>query len=196
VRSLNPFPAGAFKPSAVIVLLLALSAPAHFADGLPEEEAREGRVPDVALVDQDGRSVRLYSDLLKGRVAVISFIYTSCEAVCSLQGATYAKLQALVGDGAGREVVFISISADPRVDTPGRLKAWGERFGAKRGWTLLTGETSEIDRLALALTGDKARTGIHTPLVFIGDYERGKKIRANALADPSRLARYIESLRD
>ena len=180
----------------MILLLLALSAPARLADGPLEEEAREGRVPDVALVDQDGRSVRLYSDLLKGRVAVISFIYTSCEAVCSLQGATYAKLQPLIKDKAGREVVFISISADPGVDTPERLKAWGERFGAKRGSALLTGERSEIDRLSLALTGDKARTGIHTPLVFIGDYEKGKTIRANALADPSRLAREIESLRD
>lgn len=178
------------------LLLLALSAHAHSADGPHEGEARGGHVPDVALVDQDGRSVRLYSDLLKGKVAVISFIYTSCEAVCSLQGATYAKLQALVRDRAGKEVVFISVSADPGVDTPERLKAWGERFGARRGWTLLTGETGEIDRLSLALTGDRARTGIHTPLVFIGDYERGKKIRANALADPSRLARDIESLRD
>jgi len=183
------------KRTAILSLLLALLAPARFANGpRRSEEKQASPLPDVALVDQDGRSVRLYSDLAKGRVVVISFIYTSCEVICGLQGAAYSRLQALLGDRAGKDVILISISADPGVDTSDRLKAWGARFGAGRGWTLLTGEQGEIDRLALALTGDRARTGIHSPVVFIGNYEKGRKIRANALADPSRLAAYIDDL--
>lgn len=181
-----------FRKTATFIILLILLAPAHFASGPDEKQASP--LPDVALVDQDGRSVRLYTDMAKGRVVVISFIYTSCESVCGLQGAAYARLQTLLGERAGKDVVLISVSADPGVDSFERLKAWGERFGAKRGWTLLTGEQEEIDRLALALTGDRARTGIHSPVVFIGDYEKGRRIRANALADPSRLVGYIDSL--
>ncbi len=185
------------KPSKTFLLLLLMTffTDTHFA-GEPraQEGKQEAPLPDVALVDQDGHSVRFRSDLAKDRVVVISFIYTSCEAVCSLQGAAYAQLQTLLAERVGREIILISISADPAVDTPERLKAWGEKFGAKQGWRLLTGERSEIDRLAFALTGDSARTGIHSPVVFIGSYEKGKKIRANALADPARLARYIESL--
>lgn len=179
----------------ILLLLITIFAETHFA-GEPRarEEKQEAPLPDVALVDQDGRRVRFYSDLAKDKIVVISFIYTSCESVCSLQGAAYAKLQALLGERAGKEVILISISADPAVDTSERLKAWGEKFGAKQGWRLLTGDRSEIDRLAIALTGDSARTGIHSPVVFIGNYEKGEKIRANALADPARLAGYIESL--
>ena len=36
-------------------------------------------IPDVELVDQDGKTVHLYSDLLKGRVAALSFIFTTCQ---------------------------------------------------------------------------------------------------------------------
>ena len=44
----------------------------------PHRETRQN-IPDVELVDQDGKTVHLYSDLLKGRVAALSFIFTTCQ---------------------------------------------------------------------------------------------------------------------
>ncbi len=36
------------------------------------------RIPDLVLHDQEGRKVRFYSDLIKGKVVVLSFFYTNC----------------------------------------------------------------------------------------------------------------------
>jgi len=47
----------------------------------------------------------------------------------------------------GRDVHLISISVDPVTDTPERLKAWGAKFKAGAGWTFVTGDKQEIDKL-------------------------------------------------
>jgi cytochrome oxidase Cu insertion factor (SCO1/SenC/PrrC family) len=35
-------------------------------------------LPDLILLDQNGRRVRFYSDLIKDKIVLISFFYTSC----------------------------------------------------------------------------------------------------------------------
>jgi protein SCO1/2 len=49
--------------------------------------------PDFTLVDQEGRPVRFYTDLIKGKVVLLSFFYTTCGFVCDVQGRNLAKLQ-------------------------------------------------------------------------------------------------------
>ena len=39
------------------------------------------KFPDTALVDQDGNKHKFYSDLIKDRMAVIQFFYTSCNGI-------------------------------------------------------------------------------------------------------------------
>jgi protein SCO1 len=89
---------------------------------------------------------------------------------------------------------LVSISTDPLTDTPQRLKAWSERFGAKRGWSLITGEKKHIDDLLLALTGDAARTGEHSPIAIIGSDEKGVWYRAYGLESPQRMMEIIRNL--
>ena len=57
-------------------------------------------VPDTPVVDQDGKPVRFYTDLVKGRVVAINFIFTTCQGVCPPMGTTFSKLAAdLKGPG-------------------------------------------------------------------------------------------------
>lgn len=151
-------------------------------------------LPDLPLVDQDGRGLRFYSDLIKGKAVVINFIYTDCKAVCPMQANTFFELQSLLGDRLTRDVILISISADPESDTPERLKSWGAAHGAKPGWTLLTGERAQIDELTKALIGDVARKGEHTPLVFVGHADVGLWKRAYGLAEPLKLVKLIDRM--
>jgi cytochrome oxidase Cu insertion factor (SCO1/SenC/PrrC family) len=51
-------------------------------------------IPDVELVDQDGKTVHLYQDLVKGRIAALSFVFTTCTTICPLIGANLGQLQA------------------------------------------------------------------------------------------------------
>src|ERR1700722_15187532 len=104
----------------------------------PQRETRQN-IPDIELVDQDGKTIHLYSDLVKGRVAALSFIFTTCTTICPLIGANIGRLQTELARAAGENFSLISVSVDPANDTPQRMKAWGAQFGAKPGWSLLTG---------------------------------------------------------
>lgn len=151
--------------------------------------------PDVTLIDQTGKRVQFCGEMTANKVVIINFIYTTCEAVCSMQGAAFSKLQAELGERMGREVVLISISADPDADTPARLKEWGARFGAKPGWLMLTGERAEIDKLFRFFTGDIARKQMHSPVVFIGSCKRSQWAREYSLSEPARFLKFIEESR-
>ncbi|HEX5736277.1 MAG TPA: SCO family protein [Blastocatellia bacterium] len=175
---------------AIILALTAgpLSASAQQAqDRRPPKDA----ITNVRVVDQDGKRINFYEDLVKGRVVAINFIYTTCTAICPMQGNQFARLQTMLGDRLGKDVMLISISADPEADSAQKLKTWLSHFGSKQGWTFVTGEKSEIDRLSRALTGDQARKGDHSPAMFIGNYDKGVWKRVYGLAEPERLTRLI-----
>lgn len=153
-------------------------------------------IPDTPLFDQDGREVRFYSDLVKDRVVAVNFIFTTCTTICPPMDANFSKLQKLMGERAGREFEMISVSVDPAIDTPPRLKAWGSKFGRRDGWTLLTGRKSEVDQLLKALkvfTPDKTD---HSPILLLGDDARGEWTRAYGLAPAAQVAEMIDELLD
>lgn len=164
---------------------------------LQSGEKKEGArplMPDVDVVDQNGKSLRFYTDLVKGKVVAINFIFTSCKYICPMQGENFSRLLAALGEHSGKDIHLISVSIDPSTDTPERLKKWAERFGAKAGWTLVTGDKANMDKLLVALTGDAAGEGEHSPIVFIGDYDKGEWIRSYGLAEPERFVKIFEGL--
>ena len=162
-----------------------------FAQQKQDRKPSKDAITNVTVVDQDGKRIDFYEDLVKGRVVAINFIYTTCKAICPMQGNQFARLQTMLGDRVGKDVLLISISADPEADSTEKVKAWLSHFGAKQGWTFVTGEKIEIDRLSRALTGDQARTGNHSPAIFIGNYDRGLWRRVYGLAEPERLTGMI-----
>ena len=158
-----------------------------------EEQSAKLSIPDVPVVDQEGRTVRFYTDLVKGKVVAVNFIFTTCTTVCPPMGATFAKLRTQLGDRAGRDVHLISVSVDPRTDTPERMKAWAAKFGAGPGWTLVTGEPDKITELLKALGAYVASPADHTPLVLVGNDAKGTWTRAYGLAPPSQLVKMIDA---
>ena len=90
-------------------------------------------VPDVELVRDDGKTVRLGQELDDGRPVVLTFIFTSCTTVCPMITATLAQLQRKLGP-ARDQVHLVSISIDPEFDTPARLREYASRFGAGPEW--------------------------------------------------------------
>jgi protein SCO1/2 len=153
-------------------------------------------IPDVTVLDEDGKEVRFYSELVKGKIVAINFIFTTCTTVCPPLGATFARLQRSINPELAKDVRLISISVDPAVDTPERLKAWAGKFGAQPGWKLVTGSKAELDKLLRALGGYTAQKEDHTPTVLIGDAQRNKWTRVYGVAKYARLADAIEQLSD
>jgi cytochrome oxidase Cu insertion factor (SCO1/SenC/PrrC family) len=91
-------------------------------------------------------------------------------------------------------VRLLSVSIDPRADTPARLKAWAERFGPTPEWTLLTGAKSEVDELLKQLGVFTALRADHPPVLLLGDAANGRWTRITGLATPTRLADLLEEL--
>jgi cytochrome oxidase Cu insertion factor (SCO1/SenC/PrrC family) len=153
-------------------------------------EVRPLEIPDVTVVDQDGRKLRFYSDLVKGRVVAINFVFTTCKAGCPILGAGFSKFQETLGDRLGKDVSLISISVDPMVDRPQRLKDWARHFHARPGWRFVTaadGQKAELDQLLKALqvyTPEKADHALYA-IVVDGDTLEGRTSRK--LVSPSEL---------
>ena len=61
-------------------------------------------IADVPILDQDGRSLHFYTDLVKGKVVAIQFIFTRCTTICPPLGATFSKLQRSFAPEMGKTV--------------------------------------------------------------------------------------------
>ena len=151
--------------------------------------------PNVALTTQDGATVRLYDDLLKGKAVAINLIYTSCKDECPLETARLVQVQRLLGDRMGKDIFFYSLSIDPKRDTSAVLKAYAEKFGVGPGWLFLTGDEGDIKlvarKLGLSRRNDSANRDGHQPIVMIGNEPAGQWMRNSAVASPKYLATTI-----
>jgi len=157
------------------------------------EQTPNMNIPDLELLDQNGRKIHFYSDLVKGHTVAINFIFTTCTTICPPLGATFARVQKELGDRVGRDVRLISITVDPATDTPERLKAWGAKFHAGDGWTFVTGDKPQVDELLRALGASSARREDHTPTVLIGNDVKGTWTRTYGLAQVSQLVEIINT---
>ena len=157
--------------------------------------ARNGMmIPDVEVLDQDGNALHFYTDLIKDKTVAINFIFTNCTTICPPLAATFARLQKEMGDKVGRDVHLISISVDPLTDTPERLKAWGAKFKAGPGWTFVTGEKQEMDKLLNALGAAVSKREDHTPALIIGNDSKGVWTRTYGLAKINQIVGVIQNV--
>jgi protein SCO1/2 len=149
---------------------------------------------DVALLDQDKREVHLKDDLVGDRIVVMGFVYTSCTTVCPVISAIMQKLQAQLGERAGREVQLISLSIDPLRDTPERLHEYAARFGAGSGWRWLTGSNEAVSETLKGLGTWTANYEEHPPLIMVGDGRTQQWTRFYGFTDPAVLMARVDEL--
>ena len=152
-------------------------------------------LPNVALTNQDGKVVRFYDDLLKGKKVAVNLIYTRCTATCPLETAKLSQVKKILGDRVGTDLFFVSISIDPDHDTPAVLKAYAEKFHAGEGWSFLTGDENDIKliarKLGLSSISDAKNRDGHQPALMIGDVDNGNWMRNSAVDNPQFLASTI-----
>lgn len=127
-------------------------------------------LPNIVVINQDGDSGRI-SEILKDKITVINFIYTSCTSVCQILTANFRQLEkALDGIDNDQEVQLISISIDPDVDTPARLRQYAkkQRLDLSR-WSLLVSGLNSVERFSRALGFSNIDKATHAPGVIIWD---------------------------
>ena len=149
------------------------------------------QLPDVSLVDQDGVRHRFAQDLIQGRIAVVSFVFTGCTTICSPVGANMGALDKMLGAQVGAEVSLLSVTLDPLNDTPARLATWRRQFDDEPGWRLLTGDPEEVARVLRAMRQDTADVAQHDAFLWLGDPRTGTWTRVSSLVSPDTLVALI-----
>jgi protein SCO1 len=168
--------------AAVVLLCAGLVASAFAGPGRGEEY-----FTNLEVQDQDGRVLKFYDDVLKDKLVVVSFIYTSCQDICPLTTARLVQVQEKLGERMGKDIFFVSLSVDPEVDTPERLKGFAEAFNAGPGWTFITGSLENM-RVIKAKLGDRSeKLWEHRNEVVLGNDRTGEWARNSALGDLDRL---------
>jgi len=157
-------------------------------------EASAKYFPNHILRTQDNKPMRFYDGLLKGKVVLINFMFTTCAGVCSPMTANLLKVQSYLGERVGREVSMLSISVDPLTDTPDVLKAFAAKHKTGPGWYFLTGKKENVDWVLYKLGGFTEDRAQHSSVLIIGNEATGEWIKTHAMANPSEIAEAVVKL--
>jgi protein SCO1/2 len=148
----------------------------------------------LSLVDQNGRRVDLYDDLIHGRTIVMNSFFATCTASCPVMARAFLHLQNKLGDRVGKDVILVSITVDPETDTPEKLKAYAQKIGAKPGWYFLSGSRAEVDA-ALRRIGQAVDTrDAHLNVIIAGNDRTGLWKKALAIAPADEIWKIVASV--
>lgn len=145
-----------------------------------------GAAPDFTLTDgRTAAPVALSS--LRGKVVVLSFLYTRCPDVCPLTAEHFRVTQDALGDDAG-DVVFLAVSTDPANDTPQATQEFSDDHRLSESWHYLIGSRAQLasvwsDYGIVATPDPAAPTITHTDAVYLIDRQGRERVllRTDAL---------------
>lgn len=158
------------------------------------------------LLNQDSSQVN-FPDLIKGKVAVVGYIFTNCPDICPLTTNNMRLIREIIEEENMKNVELVSISFDPEIDRPSVLKKFSELHGVNfNNWEFLTGEKSVIKDLikdigVVAFVGDsttfddgsKSYYYIHTDRIQLFDEEG--RVRKNYLGSKVNVKEVAEDVK-
>lgn len=157
---------GRLFPSISLILLLIVLSYSGFA----HSEKPKNDVPffktDLWVLDQNGKQVNFYVDLIKNKTVAINFIFTRCNSSCPLSTAVFRQVQKKPDV---QKAQLITVSVDPVNDTPESLFEFSKKFNAQPGWAFITGEKIVISGLLKSLGAFTADKNEHTNMIIIGN---------------------------
>lgn len=161
-----------FLAAAVTIAALVLS-PTLFAssvsdaDRLAAEEKARNYFTNLEVIDQDGRKLRFYDDVLRDKVVAINFIFTNCQGACPLMTRHLTLVRDSLGAEIGKDIHFVSISVDPVRDTPAAMKEFAQTHDADQaGWRFLTGNPEYLEAIVAKLGQYTEELEAHSTLLI------------------------------
>ncbi len=117
------------------------------------------------LTERSGRLVG--TEDLQGKVHITNFFFSTCPGPCMAQNKKFEDIQLEYGE---RGVQFLSISCDPEVDDPARLRTYAQKFQIKKeSWWFLTGDLLYIQRIAAEVYQVPLDRQTHTERFLVTD---------------------------
>ena len=173
--------------SAALLVLLA-AAPAVADERI---DAARGYFGNTELVDQHGKTVSFYDDLLRDKIVVIDAFFTTCTGICPVMGRALKAIQTSFADRLGKDLHLISITLDPEHDTPERLADYAERLEAGEGWHFLTGTPENVQGLLARLGQAVEVKESHRAVLLVGNERTGLWKKAFGLAKPESIVEIV-----
>jgi protein SCO1 len=158
------------------------------------QSAAEKYFTDIELIDQDGKTVRFYSDLLKGKVVVINAFFATCQGSCLPMNRNLEKVQEAFRARMGKDLFIISISVDPQVDTPASLKEYAKKLNAAPGRYFITGKKENVDQALYKLGQYVEQKEQHTNIFIVGNERTGLWKKVFGLAKAEEIVKAVESV--
>jgi protein SCO1/2 len=154
--------------------------------------------PNVPLTTHDGRKVRFFDDLIKDKVVLINFIYTTCPDTCPMETARLLEVYRILGDRVGKDVFLYSITIDPDNDTQPVLQAFADNWGIPEGWKFLTGSKRDLillrKKLGVSIEDVKSKDfKAHDLSLVMGNQATGRWMKRSPFENPYVLANQLGS---
>ena len=128
-------------------------------------DSKEPWLKEFTLTERSGKLVS--SKDLAGKVYVTSFFFSSCPGSCLQQNEKVRELEQEFGK---QGVQFLSITCDPDIDTPERLREYAARLQAHpEHWWFLTGDLTYIRRVAGEIFQIAMDRQTHSEKLFVKD---------------------------
>jgi protein SCO1 len=186
------------------ILLLALSGSAFSTEAensktlaSPNEARAKSYFGDELLVDQDGAEKRFYSDLLSKKVVLINVIFANCKDACPMQTQKLKASQKRLGNRFGSDIVFLSLSIDPKRDTPASMKKFAQQQGADHdGWRFLVANPEVMQKVLTRLGQWSGEPASHSTLLIAGNARKAHWLKLRPDAPPERIADDLLRLAD
>lgn len=159
-----------------------------------EEKARK-YFTDLEVIDQNGKRLRFYSDVLKDRVVLINFIFTSCQDACPMATHKLINVRNLMAEVIRDEVWFVSISVDPERDTPEAMKTFARKQGVDESrWIFLTGSKQNLNFIVKRLGQYTQEVEAHSTLMLAGNDRTRHWTRVMPMVPPEGVAQQLRAL--
>ncbi len=122
-----------------------------------QELAPGAAVPDVPMIDQDGKTLHLRQ--FKGKAVLLTFIYTRCPLpnFCPLISSEFAEIHKELKKDPDdlKRTHLISVSLDPAYDTAPVLRKYGLAYlqddaSGFKHWDFVSTTPQDLDKLAAA----------------------------------------------
>ncbi|HEY2922510.1 MAG TPA: SCO family protein [Candidatus Binatia bacterium] len=151
----------------------------------PKEPSEIGRrvvkktVADFKLTDQDGKPFKFNST--RGKLVLVTFIFTTCPDACPLLTAKLAAIQRTLEEKKIKDYLLLSITTDPERDTTAALKEYAGHFKADfRRWSFLTGSRQEMANVwklfDVNVTKTESGQVQHTSLTTLVDHQGIRRV--------------------
>lgn len=181
--------------SAALAPALAVAAPEAEKAG-----PRAAYFPNTLVQTHDGRSLRFYDDVVRGKIVVFNMMYAVCTGICPGNTANLRQVQQALGSRLGKDIFMVSMTLQPQFDTPQALMAYVKHYDIQPGWTFITGQPKEMDviRRTLGFFNDDPKIdrdlANHTGMVRVGNERLDRWFMMPALSRPQQIARAILQL--